>query len=61
MQDCWDGCQDWCNKGERQGSIHFEYSREKSEFLAKKNGEGPVDGKDLRGDIKARGILAKLT
>ena len=43
--------------------LSSEYSKNKWEFIAKERfwGEGSVDGKLQRGDVKGREILAQLT
>ena len=43
-------------------SLNSEYNMGKWEFTAQEQGEGSVDGKSLRGNIKTcKGALAKLT
>lgn len=48
--------QDYCNKGEREGS-----AKTAGDLQPTSRVRGSVDGKSLRGDIKAEGILAKPT
>lgn len=59
-----DGCRDHQNrvlKWEKEIGLHSEYSIGKSEFIAKEQSGGSVDGKLLKGNTRASGILAKTT